>query len=317
MSIRKDFIGFTSSFSGSLPLDILCTLTGQNFIIPFYHVVSDEECPHIKNLYRYKGIKEFERDLEYLARHYMPIGADDLEYVLAGKFKAKKIMLLTFDDGLRQMYDIVAPILLKKGIPAIFFLNTDFIDNKGLMFRYKASLAIEQDHDRYYSTFQSRNEEELIETTHNELTAHYNSFLIDYKPYMTSEQIMSLISQGFSIGAHSCSHPYYADLTLADQLSQTLDCIDILNTDFGIKQKLFAFPFTDDGVSKDFFNTIFENGKVDFSFGGAGIKKDIHPRQFQRVPMEGWDASAEQILKSEYLYYILRAPLGKNTIVRK
>jgi hypothetical protein len=95
-----------------------------------------------------------------------------------------------------------------------------------------------------------------------------------------------------------------------------MSCLDILARDFGTKEKLFAFPFTDYGVSRAFFDRIFENGKVDFSFGGAGIKRDIHPRQFQRVPMEGWDATAEQILKSEYLYYLLRAPLGKNTILR-
>ena len=313
MSIRKDFIGFTSSFSGSLPLDILCTLTGQNFIIPFYHVVSDEACPHIQNLYQYKNTKEFERDLDYMAAHYMPIGADDLGNVLAGKYNRKKIMLLTFDDGLRQMYDIVAPILLKKGIPAIFFLNTDFIDNKDLMFRYKASLVAGKEG---HPLFNARNDAELSKAIGAEMDAIFEAFLKEYRPYMSSEQIRSLIGQGFSIGAHSCSHPYYADLSLAEQLSQTLDCIDLLKKDFVVKQKLFAFPFTDDGVSKDFFEAIFENGKVDFSFGGAGIKKDIHPRQFQRVPMEGWNASAEQILKSEYLYYLLRASLGKNTIVR-
>ena len=313
MSIRKDFIGFTSSFSGSLPLDILCTLTGQNFIIPFYHVVSDEACPHIQNLYQYKNTKEFERDLDYMAAHYMPIGADDLGNVLAGKYNRKKIMLLTFDDGLRQMYDIVAPILLKKGIPAIFFLNTDFIDNKDLMFRYKTSLVAGKEG---HPLFNARNDAELSKAIGAEMDAIFEAFLKEYRPYMSSEQIRSLIGQGFSIGAHSCSHPYYADLSLAEQLSQTLDCIDLLKKDFVVKQKLFAFPFTDDGVSKDFFEAIFENGKVDFSFGGAGIKKDIHPRQFQRVPMEGWNASAEQILKSEYLYYLLRASLGKNTIVR-
>ena len=133
---------------------------------------------------------------------------------------------------------------------------------------------------------------------------------------MSSEQIRSLTGQGFSIGSHSCSHPYYEDLTLDQQLSQTFDCLDILQKNFGIKEKLFAFPFTDHGVSKAFFDKAFEEGSLDFSFGGAGIKKDIHPRQFQRVPMEGWNADAEQILKSEYLYYLLRAPLGKNTIVR-
>ena len=146
---------------------------------------------------------------------------------------------------------------------------------------------------------------------------YFNAFLRDYKPYMTSGQIKSLISQGFAIGAHSCSHRYYSDLTLEQQLAETYDCLDILKKEFGIKEKLFAFPFTDDGVSKKFFDAIFENNKVDFSFGGAGIKNDIHPRQMQRIPMEGWDANAEQVLKSEYLYYMLRAPLLKNMIKRE
>jgi hypothetical protein len=99
MSIRKDFIDFTSSISGFLPLDLLCALTAQKFIIPFYHIVSDEDCPHIQNLYRFKSINEFIRDIDYLAARYLPIGADDLNDVLAGKYEGKKIMLLTFDDG--------------------------------------------------------------------------------------------------------------------------------------------------------------------------------------------------------------------------
>ena len=319
MSIRKDFIDFTSSFSGLLPLDWLCSLTGQNFVIPFYHIVSDERCPHVENLYRFKGTTEFEKDIDYLAMHYQPVGADALPDILAGKYQGKKIMLLTFDDGLRQMYDVVAPILLKKGIPAIFFLNSDFIDNKALMFRYKASLIKSIGKDTALM-FESRNdnelEKEISQSSTAEIKQEIDTFLKEYKPYMSSEQIRSLTGQGFSIGSHSCSHPYYEDLTLDQQLSQTFDCLDILQKNFGIKEKLFAFPFTDHGVSKAFFDKAFEEGSLDFSFGGAGIKKDIHPRQFQRVPMEGWNADAEQILKSEYLYYLLRAPLGKNTIVR-
>jgi peptidoglycan/xylan/chitin deacetylase (PgdA/CDA1 family) len=316
MSIRKAFISYTSPVSALLPLDSLCQLTGHNFIIPFYHVVSDDDCPHIKNLYRYKTIKDFEHDIDYLADHYQPVGADDLEAVLTGRFAGKKIMLLTFDDGLRQMYDIVAPILLRKGIPAVFFLNTDFIDNKGLMFRYKASLLKEWGTNSN-AIFKARDDRELQKEITPELRERFDDFLKVYKPYMTTGQIRSLAGKGFAIGAHSCSHPYYEDLTLEQQLSETLDCMDILNKDFSVKQKLFAFPFTDHGVSKGFFNKIFDSGKIDFSFGGAGIKNDVHPRQLQRIPMEGWNASAEQVLKSEYLYYLLRAPLHRNTIVRE
>jgi peptidoglycan/xylan/chitin deacetylase (PgdA/CDA1 family) len=320
MSIRKDFISYTSPISAALPLDLLCKLSGHNFILPFYHIVSDEGCPHIKNLYRYKNIRQFESDIDYLACHYTPIGAEALPDVLADKYKGKKIMLLTFDDGLRQMYDIVAPILLRKGIPAIFFLNTDFIDNKALMFRYKASIikSMGMGTDKM---FDATSDNDLKNTVGLSITDKVENtlqtFLTDYQPYMTSDHIKSLISQGFTIGAHSCSHPYYEGLTQEKQLAETFDSIDILKTEFGTRQNLFAFPFTDHGVSKAFFDSIFDSDKVDFSFGGAGIKNDIHPRQFQRIPMEGWNASAEQILKSEYLYYLLRAPLGKNTIVRK
>jgi len=316
MSIRKKFISYTSHISDLLPLGLLRYVTGQDFIIPFYHVVSDEECPHIKHLYLYKTIKQFEADIEYLSKEYQAIGASDLPDVISGRYKGKKIMLLTFDDGLRQMYDIVAPILLKKGIPAVFFLNTDFIDNKDLMFRYKASLATDMGRAKP-SILKARNNEEIKRNISAEFMDEIESFLRDYKPYMTTDQIKSIVRQGFAIGAHSCSHPYYSGLSIPEQLSETMDSMSILKADFGIKEKLFAFPFTDDGVSNQFFDSIFEGNKIDFSFGGAGIKRDTHRRQFQRIPMEGWNASAEQILKSEYLYYLLRMPLGKNTIVRQ
>ena len=178
MSIRKDFISFTSAISQILPLGLLSAITGTDFIIPFYHVVSDEECPHIKHLYRFKNVKEFIHDIDYLARHYQPIGADALQDVLAGKYKGKKIMLLTFDDGLRQMYEVVAPILLQKGIPTVFFLNTDFIDNKALMFRYKISLALEKDNDRAYDA--------ILEKTENEVDPYFrrrNEWLFYKFPY--------------------------------------------------------------------------------------------------------------------------------------
>ena len=316
MSIRKRFISLSSPFTSVLPLGALSALTGQHFIIPFYHIISDEDCPHVRHLYRFKSVAEFEADLDYLTRHYHPIAASDLPDVLAGKYAGKKIMLLTFDDGLREMYDIVAPILLRKGIPAIFFLNNDFIDNRALMFRYKVSLAKEWSRSTQ-RMFDSRTEKEFQAEIDISLNERFDAFLRDNKPYMTSKQIMSLLDKGFSIGSHSCDHPYYDTLNLDEQLKETLSSMDGLQRDFDLQERLFAFPFTDDGVSNAFFDKIFNEGKVDFSFGGAGIKEDTHPRHFQRIPMEGWDATAEQTLKSEYLYYLLRMPLLKNQIKRK
>lgn len=317
MSIRKKFIGATAGLSPLLPLGLLAGITGQRFIMPFYHIVSNNPCPHIKHLYKVKTEKEFIADIDYLATNYTPISATNLPDVINGKYHGKKIMLLSFDDGLHEMHEIVAPILLAKGIPAMFFLNTDFIDNKALMFRYQASLAIERipgiDKAKVLAARSHQQLKAIVGEKLDEISAQ---FLHEYKPYMTTPQIQNLIDKGFTIGGHSCSHPYYADLSIEAQLNETLTSVEILQQQFNLKQKLFAFPFTDDGVSTAFFNQVFDTHQLDFTFGGAGIKNDIHPHQIQRIPMEGWDAGAEQVLKSEYLYYIMRMPLLKNKIAR-
>ena len=297
----------------------LAELTNQNFILPFYHLVSDEACPHIKNLYQVKTVAQFESDLDFLLKHYTPIAASDLTNVVNGKLKNKKIFLLSFDDGLREVHDIIAPILLRKGVPAIFFLNSDFIDNRALMFRYKVSLLIEQlandksDLKKFLKT--ERTDSALIQETADKLSYKFDLFLETQQPYLTSAQIETLIAQGFSIGAHSCNHPYYEDIPLQEQLRQTFESLAFLQSRFSIKEKMFAFPFTDFGVTRSFFDSVFLDKKLDFSFGGAGLKKDVSPFHFQRLAMEQ-AATAEQIVRAEYIYYLLKIPFLKNSISR-
>lgn len=319
MLIRRKFIGVVSPWSSLLPLGALRAVTGQRFILPFYHLISNDDCKHVKHLYRYKNPAEFEADLDYLALNYEPIGAGDLGNVLNGKYRNKKIMLLSFDDGLRQMYDVVAPILLRKGIPAIFFVNTAFVDNRKLMFRYKISLIIEQyglNKANSSFLFAARNDNELNNKLNGKYQVDFTAFLQQEQPYMTTPQIKWLMEKGFSIGSHSVNHPYFEDITLEEQLKQVTDSLKKLEEDFGIQQKLFAFPFTDHGVSRRFFETIFSDKKVDFSFGSAGIKGDVNARHFQRMGMEELGATAEQILTAEYLYYLALMPLFKNAIKR-
>lgn len=302
-----------------LPIDMLASLSGQKFILPFYHIVSNNDCPHIKNLYRVKTEREFETDLDFLLKHYQPIGANDLNDVLAGKFSNEKTFLLTFDDGLRECYDVIAPLLLRKGIPAIFFLNSDFVDNKALMFRYKVSLLIEQlktDNTGLAQRLKAeRNDSALISETAAQLNYSFDTFLKTQQPYLTSPQVESLKGKGFTMGAHSCNHPYYEDISLQEQLHQTFESLKFIEQQFGIKEKLFAFPFTDFGVQQKYFDAIFSQQQIDFSFGGAGFKRDVSPRHLQRLAMEQ-SAGAEEIIRAEYLYYLFKMPLMKNTIAR-
>jgi peptidoglycan/xylan/chitin deacetylase (PgdA/CDA1 family) len=332
---RDKFINSISKGVDCIPTSFLQKLSNQRLILPFYHTISDEEMPHIKHLYPVKGVKAFIKDLDFLLQNYTPI--DYYEFIeLSGTHKQPKkpSFLLSFDDGLREFHDIITPILLQKGIPAICFLNSNFIDNKDLFYRYKSSLLIDtlkkaphlnkriqklfagsQNNTVNILSIKYQNKDLLNELAEL-MDFNYNDFLLKQSPYLTSNQIKTLLKQGFYFGAHSLDHPEYQFIDLKEQVRQTNECIQNICSHFSINYKIFSFPFNDYKVSKEFFRKIKESNIAENTFGCAGQKKDIVPNNFQRIPFEMKGLSGKQILNSELLYYILKMPFGKNLIDR-
>mgnify|MGYP001161807323 FL=1 len=320
-------------------LQTLINLSGKKLFIPLYHAVSDN-CPlHIKNLYPIKNVKAFENDLDFLLKYFTPIECIDL---IERKPLKRNSLILTFDDGLREVYDIIVPILLRKGIPAAFFVNTAFIDNKDLFYRYKASVLIEMlgnaDNGLHKKIQQTLKIElsninsiksailkvdymnrELLDTIANILGFSFKDYLNEQKPYLSLNQLIEIQSKGFVIGAHSIDHPEYYKIPIQEQLNQTIESVNWVKNNLQPRYNLFAFPFTDFNVSKDFFDKIFTDKKADLhlSFGCAGLKDDYHKQHLQRIPMEVKKYSAEKVLRNEYRDYLLKSLIGKNKIRRK
>ena len=161
------------------------------------------------------------------------------------------------------------------------------------------------------------NSKELLLEIAEILEVDFQEYLQTHKPYLTTAQTEELINQGFYIGAHSHSHPEYHTVSLEEQLNQTFKSVDFITQKFRLPYRWFAFPFTDEGVSRQFFEEIYQNEKVQLSFGSAGLKRDSFPQHLQRFPMEGTQQSAEELIKTEFLYYLAKAPFGKNKITRR
>lgn len=339
---RNTFLHLFRKPGALLPTRWLAALTGQRFIVPVYHSVSDNNPEHIRHLYSVKTVRQFTTDLDFLLKTYRPVEIADLEKLLHQGIPPKtNSFLLTFDDGLREFHDGIAPLLLQKGIPAICFLNSDFVDNQGLFFRYKASLLIgvlerkkqQTQADpviqwlRQYAPEQHNIRSALLSVSYqnrgalDELAAiigyDFADYLVQRQPYLNSDQILSLKNQGFYFGAHSCDHPEYRFLNLEEQIRQTRESVDDVCNRFALPYRAFAFPFTDYGVSKAFFQNLYEQTPVvGLSFGCAGLKKDSFPQHIQRIPFETGDLSAKEILNNEYLYFLLKALADKNRIHR-
>jgi peptidoglycan/xylan/chitin deacetylase (PgdA/CDA1 family) len=312
-------------------------------LFPFYHTVSDKELIHIKNLYRVRTTSEFKRDLDFFLRHYHPLDINDLlnSYKNNDPIKGRKFVL-SFDDGLSQVYDIIVPILKEKGMNAIFFINPSFVGNKDLFFRYKASILIETLKKSIgtkvideFGKLIDRKSCSIKDITGHILSIDYASrlkldefavklevdfarFLEEEKPYLTEIQIQSIIKDGFFIGAHSLDHPYYDKISIEEQLHQTVESTVILQKQYSLNYRLFSFPFTDSHISRPFFEEIYkkDNRKVDLSFGMSGIKKDPCLSNIQRIPLENYSMPASWSVFIQYIYWVLKIPFGKNKIQR-
>jgi peptidoglycan/xylan/chitin deacetylase (PgdA/CDA1 family) len=280
---------------------------------------------HIKHLFSPRRISQFEQDLDWLLKKYEPVDYKDVDKSIV---TGKKAFLLSFDDGLREVYDIVRPLLLQKGIPAVFFLNCGFVNNTGLFFRYKASLLADK-------LINGELEPRIFDTT-DTASAYHVIMNIDYrqrseldryafkagfdfrsytrvnKPYLTSDQVKTLINDGFAIGAHGIDHPLFVDLSLNEQIMQVKESVHTITEDFSLNYKLFAFPFTDHGVSNELFEKI--KPYTDMTFGTAGLKKVTIPNHFQRIPMEETALPASKYLRYQYVKYLLKGMVGRNVV---
>ncbi len=293
--------------------------------LPFYHVVSDQKLPYIQN-YNYRNTDEFEKDLDFYLKYFKPVS---LQYLVENRHSREKVFHLSFDDGLKECTEVIAPILLKKGIPATFFINTSFADNKALFHKYKASLVLNELKEKVnqeaeeimkdagFSTENilslSISQTMILDEVANILSLNFERFMENEKPYLTTNQVLRLKEDGFSIGAHSCNHPEFWKISSGAQLEQVRKSMDWVNKNIKPEIKAFAFPFTDDGVSSTVLQTIKEENICDITFGTAGLKFDTFDFHLQRYPVEA-PGDFVQNIKAEWVYFILRKWIGKAVV---
>ena len=295
-------------------MDALIKKSNHHIVLPFYHAVTDDYPIHIKHLYQPRGLEAFKSDLDFLLENYESISLERLIKINRSREEVgENYFHLTFDDGLSEFYDVVAPILKERNVHATVFLNSDFIDNKKMFFRFKSSILYEKLKDDSVLNLTYKDNYKLDELALDN-GIDFDEYLKEKKPYLTSEQITELIADGFSFGAHSKDHPMYKGLSLESQLIQTKESIKEICSKFDLDYQVFSFPFTDDGVTQAFFDEII-NG-TDLTFGCAGLKEDSAKNHLQRIPME-MNKMGKEIIKEEYLYYLMKAKAGKNKIVRR
>lgn len=102
-------------------------------IITYHHICDPDPRSPFDTLTADATPAQFRRQLELIARHFVPITMSELiAGVCDGAALPANPVMVTFDDGYRSCHDIALPILREVGVPATFFIATSYVEHRRL-----------------------------------------------------------------------------------------------------------------------------------------------------------------------------------------
>lgn len=249
-----------------------------DFFSLMYHYVRPIENSKL----RYIELQNFEKQLDYIEDSYGLVSKNDWEN-FREKGEIPRGALLTFDDGLKDHYKYVFPILRDRGIFAIFYVCTNPLQNlalpvhlthyllahfdanviwkelmtKGLppefegRFDYKTRLAYETQNHSYLEKKLKRLVNWAAENIGQiELIQEVFTEFTGLSEnrfidmwYLNETQIFEIHNSGFEIGSHTCSHKLLSNLNEIEIESELFFSKNILKDICKSQIKSFCFPY--------------------------------------------------------------------------
>lgn len=247
----------------------------------FGHIVTDVRNPFTAEIYRAPTVSEFRQTLDFLQEHFAFVTLSDVvAHLRDGSPLPDYPVFLSFDDGLRETADIIAPILKERAIPATFFVTSRALDNRYLFYGHRRSYLLTSIRTDGISRASCGEmgallglsgpepSEEAVCQALRRLSVHspedcvrldecaaamevnWQDVLNAERPFLTVEQAKELHADGFSLGAHGTDHTKFAHLNESDRRRDLRRSLDFMAQVFGLDDIAFAFPHSHKGVTR-------------------------------------------------------------------
>lgn len=158
------------------------------------------------------SVEDFSASLNYLSKNY-----SILKLTQRGDFVGycpdKINVLLTFDDGFVDNFNVAAPIMKRLGISGVFFLIADCLKD-GHVPRH---INIKSDRKHVFDT------------------SAYQT--------MTISQVRALLDSGMTIGSHGCAHPDYTAIDYHEGINDALVAKAQIQAVCDVSISAYAFPW--------------------------------------------------------------------------
>lgn len=246
-------------------------LKGPRVIVLCYHRV----IPDRDRLAFSMHPKEFARQLDWISRRFQVLRLEDLSAYLAGRgLLLRDSVIITFDDGYADNSHVVKPLLIGRGMPAVFFIASEPLlerraywydelwgalgiwEGQALPETCRAALPQETLRilERYGRSRIAADRKASLEACKG-LSAPVRRQVLEgmvpgRKPSdpflvcetMTVEEARACERHGIEIGAHTRSHPSLARVPAEECEMEIVDGIRDLRA-AGFQARYFAYPF--------------------------------------------------------------------------
>jgi peptidoglycan/xylan/chitin deacetylase (PgdA/CDA1 family) len=312
-----------------VPLSVVRSGSKVDCVVFVAHaVVEAVPPPHLAHIVRCKTAARFEADLRWLMRRYRFVDYFDVQASLERTHALPaNAALLTFDDGFAEIHSIVRPLLRRMGIPALVFVTDSLLDNRVLSNDLKASLCLERlmslDEAQRVVVLRSAGSSAFDESpssdwplrllrllVHDEtltgsLWSHFaideSSYCRDVRPYLTSEQVTEMASEGFSFGGHATVHRLMQNLNLHELEEEIVQSCGTVARLTGEAVVPFAFPYSGQGIRREWLREIRRrHPSVGLFFDVNDLKRE-GSLVWHRINIENQDESVGTTIRRAYL----------------
>ncbi len=237
--------------------------------IVMYHSVMDEPGAEANTLGAViHATKDFRGQMELVARDFSPVTMDDaLEFVRGEKELPERPVVITFDDGYADNYQVASPVLKQIGVPAAFYVTVECVEKQKLpwparvRYSFLSTKKIEWTEPQgagwplndlegrtraferalqYCGRLAGNSQEAFVQGLERELGAGPPS--PGHRLMMTWDEVRSLAREGHIVGSHTMTHPNMAHVQRDDLKREFVESKRALEQELASPVVHFSYP---------------------------------------------------------------------------
>ena len=283
-------------------------------VLNYHRIGNPDDDPFDPGVFSATG-DQLSEQISYLKRHVSPVTLQEAQAFVDGTLREKTPrcrVLITFDDGYLDNYEVAFPILRSHGVQGVFFLATSIVGScsvpwwdhiaflmktarqRRFSLRYPADLAVDlvengmtkslRDILSLYKRPGNTDPERFIRELKS--AAKGDDLPGTLRRFLSWDEAREMIVGGMAIGSHTHSHTVLSQLGPEQQRDELVQSHALLKENLGFNADAIAYPVGGTTSFSDQTKSLAqETGyRTAFSFyGGTNLPGQTVPYDVKRI----------------------------------